>query len=270
MTQAVDYNAIPALNWSSLCRMDTSPLLYRWRADHPEPDTEAFLNGRALHCAVLEPERWKLAFAPAPEVDRRTKEGKAAYAEFAAALPTGCEVIPAEKHLAITRAAESIHRHRVARELLRGGTAERVVQWTAPGFGIACKARVDYLRTDFIVELKSTRDVQPRRFERLAAGYLYHGQIAYYHDGALEAREIQFGADRPHVITVELTGPYDVACYRVSDTMLATGRALYRNLLGRWQECKASNHWPGCAPDLLDLELPPWVGAPNEEQSEEW
>jgi hypothetical protein len=80
-----DYNAIPAVNWSTLKELRKSPLHYKYALDFSQKETPSLLLGRAVHAAILEPENWLGAFAVRPEgIDRRTKIGKEDFAKFEA------------------------------------------------------------------------------------------------------------------------------------------------------------------------------------------
>jgi hypothetical protein len=53
----------------------------------PAVETPALIMGSAVHCAVLEPDRYGLAYCGKFQGERRTNEGKKAYADFLEALP---------------------------------------------------------------------------------------------------------------------------------------------------------------------------------------
>jgi len=253
-----DYNEIPGMNWSSLKRIHASPAEYLYRVTNPEPDKAAFALGRALHCAVLEPDRWGTDFVGQPDFgDGRTKAAKAAKADWLLTVGPGTEIVSADDFETISRMADALRAHRVAGPLLTGDRAEQVVQWQDPITGLACKGRLDIL-TSRVVDLKSAREIHPRQFGAAAARYLYHGQIAWYHDGAILGGALPEDAEPPILIAAQKVAPWDVACYSVPEHVITAGRRLYRSLLDRFIECQAADYWPGCAPDLLDLELPQW------------
>lgn len=276
------YPSIKAVNWSSLKYMSVSPRMYRYRLANPEPRKAAWVLGSAIHCMTLEPDKFadRYVVLDAEKVkecapSRASKDGRAiveAHPEFAASLMSsdeyqaacvalaypGREAISPAQHATCVATSEAIREHRIARDLLRGGLAEESVTWTDRDTGLACKGRLDYLRPDLIIDLKSARDPSPSRFERDAAGYGYASQVAFYHDGAVAAKRCT-GASLPHIIAVRVKDDFDVACFRLSREAYETGRAIYRSLLQRLSECIAADYWPGVAPELRTLELPPWA-----------
>lgn len=268
----MDYDATPGLNWSTLKHLAVSPLMLRWRVDHPRPDTPALARGTAIHCAVLEPERWERDYVAQPDFgDCRFKKAKAAKAAWLADADPGVEALSATEHELAERCAAVVRAHPKAAELLRGGRVEEPVTWDDPETGIKCKGRLDYIRPDGLLDLKSTRHESIRMIVQDCARYLTHGQLAWYHDGARAARLIPDDAAPPHVIFVQTTEPYDVVPAQLSPDDLVRGRGLYRGLLDRYVECQAAQWFPGLAPDVIDLQLPPWAAAGTEDlEGDEW
>lgn len=307
------YDDIEALNWSSLKLMHTSPLLYRYRQTVPREDSAALRLGRAIHCAVLEPERWASAYTVAPDVDLTTRAGKAARARWllthatlagmrAIAMPDfgdqrrkvnqeaksnwhalvdpnitiirgdepaelfmGAEVLNADEHATAEACAAAIAAHTHASAWLRGGRTEQVVTWTDPETGVKCKARLDLSKAGGVVDLKSTRHHTVRQIAADCARYLYHGQLAWYHDGARAAGVLPHGADGPRIVAVSTVPPHDVACFTMGVQGIELGRRLYRKLLSDWLDCQASDWWPGMAPEPMELPLPRWTPDGSEE-----
>jgi hypothetical protein len=257
-----EYENLQAINWSSLKHLAVSPLLYKWRKDHPEPSKPAYVVGSACHCAILEPEKFDERYAVYEKI-RRGKEWEAWQAEH-----PGVQTFKEHELADVKAMAKAVHAHRVASSVLKGGRCEEIVTWTDEITGLACKGRLDYLRPDFLTDLKAARDVRQNNFERDAYNYLYAGQFAFYHDGATAARHIP-GDERPRVIALQNGEPYDVAVFRVKPETLEWGRALYRRLMQRLVECIESDFWPGVAPDLRDLGMPPWVADQEFAQAEE-
>ncbi len=287
MSAFPNYSAIQAVNWSSLKDMAISPRYYRFRLANPSPSKPAYRLGNAAHCAVLEPEKFEGRYIVLAQEEikdlapgRGTVEGKkliAKHPEWATDKMTsddyqvaackeahpGMTFIPAAERDEAMSMRDSVYSHPVARELLRGGLAEETLQWTDDG--IACKARVDYLRPDLLLDLKSTKDPSPAKFQRDAANYGYFGQAMFYHDGAVAARRVD-GKIAPFIIAIRNCDDYDVAVYQLDAAAVEAGRALYRSLLRKLTDCVSADYWPGVAPELKPLQWPSWVAVATEEE----
>lgn len=285
------YDALAALNWSTLKHLAVSPLALRVELDRqargePVPDSPALLLGRATHCLALEPAEWVHRYSVDPGKgpsfgDMRRKENKAARAawlespegrahladvrDHEAALEAGAESLTHDEHEAAQSMCRALREHRVARELLSGGRAEVVVEWVD---GLACKGRLDYIRSGRLIDLKTTRRASVRMMETDAARLLYHGQLAWYHDGAIRAGALPRGAPPPCMVMVQSDAPHDVAAGPISATMLDAGRRLYTRLLTQYAQCQAAGLYPGVAPDAIEWELPRW--ALEGDLEEEW
>jgi hypothetical protein len=246
----VKYADIAAVNWSSLRYMATSPRMYRWRLTHPEPRKESFVLGGAIHCAVLEPDLFSSRYG----IYAPVRNGKD-WIAWQKANP-GVESLKPDQFERVFSAAIAVRQDRVAAPLITRGRFEHIVTWVDEVTGIPCKGRLDYLR-EFVVDLKSTRDPAPSQFERAAANYGYAAQTAFYHDGATRAQLID-GRERPYIIAARSGGDFDVAAFQLTEQALEQGRAMYRSLLRRLAECTAANYFPGVAPELQQLSLPPW------------
>ena len=258
-----DYAKIDAINWSSLKHMATSPLLYKWRVDNPEPPKQAYLIGSAIHCATLEPDEFSKRYGV---YDGKVRRGKA-WDEWKDDNPRLDAILAAEKEIALA-SADAVHAHPIAGPLLTGGCAEEFLLWNDPDTGVAAKGRLDFLRPTALVDLKSARSINARKFSNAAAEYLYHGQLAWYHDGAVAAHRIPYDAEPPYVISVEKAGPYDVAVDQLSINDLDAGRTLYRSLLAKLLACIEADYWPGQAPELRQLDIPAWAPGMNEHDEE--
>ncbi len=277
-----EYAKASGVNWSSLRYMSVSPRMFKHRLKNPEPRKASWVLGGAIHCIVLEPEKFADRYVTLDDEtievcapSRGSKAGKLLveeHPEFATALMSsgeyqaacvalaypGKEALSAKQRETALTAGDAVREHRTAREMLRGGCAEDVLTWTDEFSGLVCKGRLDYLRPDLVIDLKSSRDPSPSKFERDAANYGYAAQVAFYYDGARAAKRMT-GSNRPVIIAVRAKDDFDVACFRLSDEALDTGRTIYRTLLQRLAECTAADYFPGVAPEVRTLELPPWA-----------
>lgn len=312
---AVPYEEIAAINWSTLKLIDVSPLMLRHRVEHPRPDTDALELGRAIHCAILEPERFATSYVAEPDFDLRTntgkaaraawlaqrapgciarpyfdtrlKAGKAARAAFEASVPDGARVLIGDESAAsvlgpdreaigfdeyalAARCAASVRTHPAAARLITAGRREEIVTWTDEATGVQCKARLDFIAPMYVVDLKSTRRASIRQMWADFASYLNHGQLAMYHDGAIAAGRIPRDAERPRVLFLQTSEPFDVVPAQLTDEDLECGRALYRSLLTKYVAHQAADFWPGLAPDEIPSSLPAWAPRGDREMETDW
>ena len=265
-----EYSALPGLNWSTLKFLATSPRLLRWRVDTPEEDKDAYRLGRAMHCAILEPERFAREYFAWPDFgDMRYKENKDRRSRWLDGLPAVREVLRREEFATCIRAAESLRAHPKASEIFTGGRAEEAITWTDPDTGIVCKGRLDYVKPLYLADVKGTRKETIRSFVRDFEGFLYYGQLAFYHDGAIAAGVLPPDAQRPCGAAVQVLEPYDVIPFRLSAETLTVGRALYKSLLRRYSACQTAKYWPGLASDVIEIELSQYADA-GEPVEQEW
>ncbi len=265
------YDAIDAVNWSSLVHLHTSAKLLEWRRTHPREETAALRVGSALHCAILEPARFSVAYIPRPDLgDGRTKVGKAAREQWNAERDPNAVVLDADEYELVQRCAESARTHPSVRDALRGGCAEETLTWTDEETGLRCKGRLDYITPSCVVDLKSTRAETVDGFAREIAGRLYHGQLAFYLDGASAARRVHADASQVLAVGLQTVEPYDVIPARLGSEWIERGRSLYRSLLRRYADCQAAGWWPGIAPGVVDLRVPPWASGGDDNEQGDW
>lgn len=241
------YHAGPGVSKSQLDMLAKSPKHYYAHyvsltpVRRPEA-TAAMQLGTALHAAVLEPEifsQWVIL----PDVDGRTKEGKAAKAAAAElAEERGMPTISAALHAEVMQMAVSVNDSELAYYLEREGHAELSVYWRDEDTGLLCRCRPDWLLKNTVVDLKTTEDASPRGFQRSAYGYRYWVQAAFYLDGlaanGLDSLDFLFAA-------VEKRPPYVSTIYMASNELIEAGRQEYKRLLRLLKQCHDSDRWPG-------------------------
>lgn len=252
------YHAGPGVSKSQLDVLAKSPFHYwdQYVSLNPPPraETAAMRFGTAVHAAILEPEIFA-GWVVMPDLDGRTKEGKAAkLAAIEEASARGTQVISADDHEKVTAIAESFMSHRHLSPLMReDGHAELSVYWEDPDTGILCRCRPDWLAPGFILDLKTTEDASPRGFQRSAYTYRYWVQAAYYLDGlaanGVEVGDFVFAA-------IEKSSPYACAGYTASSQFLDAGREEYKRLLRILKDCSDRGSYPGYQENIGFLDLP--------------
>jgi exodeoxyribonuclease VIII len=222
----------------------------------PREPTKAMILGSAYHALVLEPEEFKKDYAVAPEgIDRRSKEGKAFFAEMEQQAITVISETDFARLNAMHRALMS---HPAASKLLaKSGRREVSFFWDDPETGELCKCRPDFLTDDgYIIDLKTTDDASPAGFGRSCFNYRYHVQHPWYQDGCRHA-----GIDVKAFVFLaqEKEPPYAVGLYVLEESAIDLGRQAYQRDLSLYADCRKNNHWPSYNPSIVSLSLPNWA-----------
>ena len=245
-----DYHADPAISASQLKTVMQSP--YHYWSRYLDPDrvamvpTAAMRLGSLVHCAVLEPDELSTRYQLAP--DRRTKEGKAAVTEMAAA---GIEAVSETDLAQALQIADAVRSNSTAALLLSNGAAEQSFWFDDIATGMRCKCRPDWFDGTTIVDLKTCQDASPTGFAKAVANFSYQIQAAHYLAGTLATRFI--------FVAVEKTAPYAIGVYELDAEALVHGSISRHNALQILQDCKAVNNYPGYTDGIQTLQLPGWA-----------
>lgn len=253
-----DYHAHPAVSKSGLDRLEQSPAHFRAYLDGEDKDTDAKRIGRLCHMAILEPARFQVEAVTAPDINRRTNSGRTEWEEWQK-LHVGCEIIKDQDEAdMLRRIQESVLSHKTAGALLSyQGWAEVSAFWTDQDTRIACRCRPDkVLGGGVIIDLKSARDASPRGFAKAVADHRYHVQQAFYLDGFTAAGG---HADTFIFVAFEKEPPFAVCCHQLQPEDVDAGRMAYRRNLETLARCRAENHWPSYADDIVQITLPAWA-----------
>jgi len=211
------------LSYSSLKQFRRSPLHYMNYITQPKEQTTAFAFGNLFDCLLLTPDEFENRFVVIPEINKRTKDGKAEFAEFAEANK-GKTFVTQEMIDNANKMKASVNEHRRAKELLSAnGTVQRRMNWKDDNdLPFVMQSDFDSDEGNVIVDIKTAADASDNRFMRDAFEYAYHIQAALY----LEAfRKKMFRFPRFVFIVVEKESPFAVNVFdKISDSFLKLGR----------------------------------------------
>ena len=250
------YDNIPAIRRSDLWHMNKSPLHFRYWMDSEHEKTDALRFGAATHKYILEPDDFWNEYALAPNVNRRTKEGRSAWESFQEVLKnSGKDYITEEEIKTIYDMADEIGNNDLAARLLTG-KHEQVFVWPDPDTGEQCKVKADvvteYDGRPFLVDYKTTASCEDGHFERDARKFGYQFQAGMYREGYFHNHFEECGFA---FVAQEKTPPYAVRVYMCSPEWVARGYDKFRELIGIYHICKESNDWPGYDRDGFPVEL---------------
>lgn len=240
-----EYHAHPAFSSTHLKKIQCStPFHYKYWVDNPQEQTPSLLFGSAAHKAVLEPETFSEEFAVAPNVDRRTKEGKEIYAAFVEESQ-GKDVISASDFETIEDMKDAIDNYPLARQLLTG-ECEKSFFWIDTDTGEECKVRPDCI-TEFegkkyIVDYKTTDSCADGHFERTCRKYGYKLQAGMYVEGLFNTKYEDCGFA---FVAQEKSAPYAVRVFICDPEFIKEGQEQFHQMLSILHECINTGNWYG-------------------------
>lgn len=256
-----EYRSHPAISRSALWRMHDSPEKFKYYRDNPPEPAPALLFGQVVHKLLLQPEDFDSEFVVAPEVDRRTKDGRAAWNDFLTASG-GKGVITLDMYQTALEMTEKARTAPYVAKLLNG-QREVPFFWTDEMTGEECKCRVDVI-TDIgenliIVDYKSCNDASTDGFMRDTVKYGYDLQAAVYSEGV----EKNTGRKPLFVfIAQEKQPPYAVNILQSDEPFVKHGYDLFREYLGMYHYCRTTDNWFGFMGRdgiINNLSLPAWM-----------
>lgn len=241
------YRKVDAISNSDMGYIKESPAQLIWARNAPvDVDKLKALDfGSAVHCQLLEPEKFSDEYAVAPEVNRATKAGKEEFAAFELSAGDKC-VLSADEHKKLDFMTRSALAHPTYGQLLSGGYSEVSIIWRDADTGLLCKCRPDKLikfgNQWFCLDVKTTDSIET--FFKSIGDYDYHRQQAFYEDGLAAAGMPVVFLFGPISKTISL-GRYPVAVRSIERDDVDAGRIQYKALLRRWAECKRTGQYDG-------------------------
>lgn len=229
-----------------------SPRAMKYVKDNGRSETDAMALGTAVHCAILEPEKFRSRYT----VYREGRRAGKAFDAFVEAH-VGVEILSEseyDKCLAMQSAARS---HARVGPLLAGpGDHELSVVWNHPGTGLLCKSRVDRLARRVVTDAKTTKDPRPHAFMTQGHRLGYHIQMAAQKEGL---KQHGIDVDEFHFAAIQSSETWRVFDYQLADNVLREGLDLWRGALYTIKECLESGTWTDPSDETIAYELPAWA-----------
>lgn len=253
MNDFAAYQAIKAINWSSLKHLRKSPKHFKYALEHPSEDTTSRAKLRAAHTAILEPERFLLDYVLF-DGDRRAGKAWDAFKEANGSRT----ILKRDEYLEAIGIAKAVKAHPMAADVLKSGVAEVSLTWTDPDTQLPCKGRLDWVDVErrLFADVKGTGELEVMRFGSQAARLGYHLQNAFYGRGLREVYGFDFA---PVLLAYETAEPHDAAVFRYPEEDLDSADKEIGELLAYLVQCRAKNEWPGRYPQEEPLLLPAWA-----------
>lgn len=261
------YNDLPGVRWSDLRAALQSPKHLQHQLANKRSDSPAMAFGRAVHCAVLEPQRFAVEAFDYPE-EHVTPSGAVSTSkptrEWLASLPAETMLLTTADRDAIARIVEAIEAHADASLWLAEAREREVeVQWTETidGTDVACKAKADAYcpRLSLLWDLKTVGGFAPfsvHRVEREIVSRLYFAQAGHYAKGLEHSGR---RVDSVGWVCVESKAPFDVIVIEADADLMQACRDEADKALIAYAHAVGSGDWHGCAPARVVMSPPAWM-----------
>lgn len=255
-TKVSYYDDHSRISNSMLSCLKRSPALFKQRyidGVESEPSKD-MLFGSLLHAMVLEPETVAARYAIAPQVDRRTKEGKAVYNDFLFSLDHRTAV-DAETFAQARDCANALCDHPEF-EYATSSLVEQPIEFD--WFGTPCKAKPDLidLENAIIWDVKTSQSASPESFARSVVEYGYHRQSVFYREAVLQ----QYGVMCRFIFAVVAKSePIEFGLYELDNVATDVGSVEVQQLVDEYEERKQKNDWVSTwSKGVNSLALPRW------------
>jgi exodeoxyribonuclease VIII len=246
-----DYYANKALSHSKLSCLAQNPMEFKMRyvddpPTLPPKESDAFAMGHAVHCLALEPESFSDRFFVLPKIDRRTKEGKAAYAEIQEASKSKT-LLDGDDYADAIACVQALNNHAEFATIM--AQPRRVeVPFEFDLFGHRFKAKPDCIidSMKLIIDIKTTDDASPHGWQWSAVDYGYHRQAYIYQQAVqLETNEwyrfIFAVVEKPKPSTRGI--PPTVALYELDPDTVRMGLEDSAGLVLQYESRLEANNW---------------------------
>lgn len=257
-SEAEYFSDIAGVSSSMLRALNRSPAHAKAAALGHKATTPSQRIGRAVHCAVLEPDRFKGLYV----CWNGTRRGYRweAFAE----KHDDREILNAKEWDQVEACTEAIRAAVLTTaggtctvaDLIAGARTERVIYWLDEATGLTCKARLDIMARRAVADLKTTDDARPGAFAQQCARQGYHIQAAHYLAGERQLTDSTQLA--PYLlIAAELQAPHSTLVHPAHvEHFIEPGEKDWRAAMATMLECVRTNSWPGYPAVSAPLRLP--------------
>lgn len=264
----------PSLSSSGIKTLLTkSPRHYWWDSvmnpnRAPESDKPHLVVGKAIHDALLLPERWNNDehFHTVPDgfVAAHSVKWADYIPSYRKAVRMGKSIIPESDVAKVNRMVAEVAKDELATALLMSGTPEMTLVWQDHLTGVWCRARPDVLPDlrAIVPDVKSSIDGSPEAFEKSADKFRYLHSAAFYLDGL----NAVFGEEERRFvfIVIEKSEPFTVTIYQADEGDIELARMENRRAINLFAECLKRGTdieaWPDYGRGkVLPLTMAPWT-----------
>jgi hypothetical protein len=254
------YHASPGVSSSGISALiaPNCPKNYWYKylsGECPYETNDSFLLGTVVHTLALEPETFDSRFLVANVPSKRLKSYESLMAQLLKDAK-GREIVCPKIVEEASKMADALTSHKLFKTLGKGNV-EHSLAWIDEESGALLRSRPDYYNENIILDIKTSRALDPASFSSSVFRYGYHRQAAMACDGLTKLTGKQY--DTVILFVVSKEPPYLVRSYVIGTESLEIGRQQYKAGAKLYQRCLTENNWPGYPEIVEDIELPRWA-----------
>jgi len=246
MNLKTKYDEIDAVSQSALKTFMRSPLHYKLEyidKVKKEP-TRAMILGSALHCLILESDKFSRDYFVLPEnLDKRTKEAKALLESDEVKSKT---ILSYDEYVNLTEIRDAVFNNKKINEtgLLANCEKEKEIffEMSLDDDRVLCKSKLDAVNFEknYIVDIKTTDDAKPEFFKWSIKNYGYDIQAAFYMNAFYSIKNIfpDF-----YLIAVEKSAPFAISIVKITSNDVVSSFNKINTALKELVRCKRENDW---------------------------
>ena len=227
------------------------PRIYKHRLDHPV-HKDAFDLGSVIHALILGVGEYEV-------IDADSWRTKAAQEARTTARAEGRAPVLRKDYEAAAAMRDEVMANRLAAGILSEGRPEVSMWHEDPVTGVPMRGRIDWLRDNAFVDVKSVAGmIHPQKFERTAWDLHYHFQAAFY-QRILALNGIP---DLPPIwLVVSKEAPHEVLAYQPDQDLMIRAHEDVDLALQQYARCLETDTWPGLTPDdqIHTISAPRWA-----------
>ncbi len=234
------------LRFSVLKQMGRSPMHCLHAMHNNYEPTLAMRLGSSVHSLLL-------GGPPVVTYTGKVRRGKDYEAWLADQQPDAI-IVTAKEEFRARGMVASVHAHAAAERILFGPDVvfESTIHWE--WMGQKFRSTPDARTKSHLVDLKTTRDATPDRFQWDARKAAYNAQL-YTYAKAMEW-ENGFEPKQTYLIAVESAAPHPVTVHELTPRTLEHGGRLARAWLESLIACRTSGVWSGYSDAVVEFDTP--------------
>ena len=240
------------LSYSSIKEFAKSPRHYINYINAKREPSKEMNMGSLIHALLLYPSQINEQFAVAPDVDKRTKDGKAAWEQFLSTSDGKIAITESELNEANSIVDIALSNKEISNIISQCTAFEQ--EFRCDVQGLPFRGFVDGIANDFILEVKTMSDASPQNIIREFYNRKYYIQAGLY--SSVYKLPVRY-------IIIETKPPYNYMHSFASQDYIQKGTEELNWLTNRFKQCMDmdafSSGYQFNLDELFQVQLPSWI-----------